>query len=132
MPDLDVSELLSDPDFAEFLTVERRTEMVGANGRARKVPTIITPKPVGVVLPVDTAIGGNAMERNPDEQHRGAALEIHTRFRLRGPAPGGEPDVIIRDGNRFVVTIVNDYSRFGRGFMKIECSSMESIDEEPE
>jgi hypothetical protein len=131
MPFLDVSSLLLDPDFAQRLTIERRTDQVGANGRTVQTPQIITPKPIGVVLPVDTAIGGNALERNPDEQHRGAALEIITKFRLQGPAPGFQPDVLVYEGNRYIITIVNTLSKYGAGFIRAECSSMDSVDNPP-
>ncbi len=131
MPMLDVSDVLLDPMFAEALTIERRTDDVGSNGRVTSISQIITPQPFGVVVPVDTAIGGNALERTPDEQHRGAALEVYTTFRLRGPSPDGQPDIIIYDGSQYIVTIINTFARFGAGFIKAECSSMNSIDDPP-
>lgn len=131
MPTLDVSDIILDPMFAERLTIERRPETVGNNGRTTQLPQVITPKPIGVVLPIDTAIGGNALERTPDEQHRGAQLEVHTKFRLRGPSPNYQPDVLVYEGNRYVVTIVNNYSKYGAGFIKAEVTSMDAIDNPP-
>lgn len=131
MPLIDVSDLLLDPDFAQALTIQRRVEVVGTNGRTTITPTTISPAPFGVILPVDTAIGGNALERGSDQQHRGAALEVITKFRLQGPAPGFQPDVIVYDGNSYVVTIVNTLTRYGAGFMRAECSSMDSVDNTP-
>jgi hypothetical protein len=131
MPLLDVSSLLLDPDFAQPLTIERRTEVVGSNGRATITSQIVLPAPYGVILPVDTAIGGNALERGPDEQHRGAALEVITRFRLQGPSPSFQPDVIVYEGNRYVITIVNTLTKYGAGFIRAECSSMDSVDNPP-
>lgn len=131
MPLLDVSELLLDPDFCQPLTIERRTENTGTDGRNHAGLQIITPKPYGVILPVDTAIGGNAMEREPDMEYRGSAIEVITRFRIQGPAPGAHPDVIIHDGSRFVVTIVNSLAQYGAGFIRVEASSMNSVDDPP-
>ena len=128
---LDASEAMTEPLFLQRITIIRRTETIGTNGRAIETPYAITPRPWGVVLPVDTAIGGNALERTPDAQYRGAAFEIHSRFRIRGPSPGYEPDVFFYNGDYYVVTIVNDYSQYGRGFIKAEVSSTDPIDNPP-
>lgn len=167
MPALDVSELLTDPDFAERLTVYRVEQMVGDNGRATVVETLISPAPVGVVLSKDTAIGGNELERLPDYQARNVALDVYTRFRLRCLSTGGpieqsgaitfqgagdiqfrgsgdinfygpdsplrdfQPDEIEWNGDRYLVSLINDYSHYGHGFIHAECVSKVHIDNPP-
>lgn len=130
-PNLDVSELLFDPDFAEVLTIQRRTDDVRPNGRTLVRNTTIFPAPFGVVLPKDTAIGGNEIERAPDGQYRGAALTVHTAFRLRCLSPNNQPDVLIWDGDPYVCTLVNNYSHFGAGFVEAEFTSMSAVDQPP-
>lgn len=133
MPNLDVSDLLLDPDFAEELTIFRRAMTVGSNGRSTLASVEVEPKPWGVVLPVDTAVGGNSMTRSSDAQYRGSAWVIYTQHRLQGPSddPDRYPDVVMIEGDPYVVTIVNAYSKFGAGFMKAEVSSMAAIDNAP-
>lgn len=131
MPLLDVSEVLSDPLFTEPMNVYRRTETVGSNGRTVITRTRVRPVPTGVIMPKDSVIGGNAIQRNPDEQHRGSALLIYTQFRLRGPSPGFQPDVVVWNGDDYVVTLVNDYSHYGAGYIQVELSSMTSVDNPP-
>lgn len=132
MPDIDVSDLLNDPFAAELLTILRQKETVTQKGRESNTYETITPQPVGVVQPKDTVIGGNEVTREDDKIYRGAALIIHTQFRLRGPAPGYQPDVIVWQGDRYVITLVNNFSRYGAGFIYAEAASQESLDAPPE
>lgn len=131
MPALDVSELLLDPDFAEPLTIQRRVDNVRPNGRNAIAWNTVFPAPYGVVLPKDTALAGNELERAPDGQYRGAALTVHTKFRLRGPSPGYQPDVMVWEGDPYVCTLVNNYSHYGAGFVQAEFTSMPTIDHPP-
>lgn len=134
MADLDVTDLFLDPDFAMTVTVQRRLETVGGGGRSALTVTTFDDV-VAYVVPVDTRIGGNALERGTDEQHRGAALQIITTFRLRGPSQDGadayQPDVVIYNGDPYIVDVVNDFSKWGAGFIRAELSSMDSVDAPP-
>lgn len=132
MPTIDVSEVLSDPDFCEELIILRRTSVENIHGRAVITPTEISPRPLGIVITKDTAIGGNVIERTPEAQYRGAALDVYTTFRLRGPAPGYQPDVVMWNGDPYVVTLINDFSNFGRGYIHADCTSLTSIDQAPQ
>jgi galactose-6-phosphate isomerase len=132
MPDLDVTDIILDPDFCETLIVKRREENL-VKGRSTLTVTVIDPAPVGVVLPVDD----QPLVRGPDQQNLPRLLEVHTPFRLRGAAkdPGTgkqyQPDIITWNGDDFVVNKVQDYSRFGQGFIQADCSSVDSIDNAP-
>lgn len=134
MPLLDVSELMTDPDFAQRVSVQRRLETVGANGR----PTFTTAtfkNVVVVIYPVDTAIGGNALERTDAASYRGAALEIVTKFQLRGPAQVAgtnyQPDIVVYNGDPYIVSVMNDFAKFGPGFVRAELNAMSSVDAPP-
>lgn len=127
MPSLDVTDILLDPDFCEELVVQRRAETINGKGRAQKAVTVIDPAPFGVVLPQNDV----PMQRGPDQQNLPRLLQVHTPFRLRGPAPGFQPDIIIWNGDPFVVNKVHDFSRFGQGFIQADCSSMSTIDQAP-
>lgn len=129
-PDVNVGDILRSPHSGEMLTIQRSKESVDSKGReSATVQTLYAP---GVVLPKDTAIGGNEVTREIDSIYRNAALIIHTPFRLRGPAPGYQPDVILWQGDRYVVTLVNNYSQFGPGFIYAEAASIEPLDAPPQ
>jgi hypothetical protein len=131
VPLLDVSDLLLDPDFSEELTIQRRADTVGDNGRTSKGSIQIVPRPYGVVLPKDTWIGGNELERQPEGQFRGAALTVHSQFRFRSTAQGFQPDILIWNGDPYVCTLVNNYSHYGQGFTEAEFTSISTNDEPP-
>lgn len=134
MPSLDVSELLTDDLFIETVTVLRRKETLV---KGRPVLTVTTfPDVLASVQPKDTVIGGNFIERAPDMQYRGSNLIIYTKFRLRGESlqatDNYQPDVVIWNGDHFLVGLTNDYSHFGGGYIQGELVSTEPVDYAPD
>lgn len=129
MADIDVTDLLIDPDLAEPLVIQRQKETVTDKGR--ETNTVETFHSFGVVQPKDTAIGGNEVTRGADGMFRAAALIIITPFRLRGPGPGYQPDQVIWQGDPYVVTLVNNFTRYGAGFVYAELSSTDIQDAPP-
>lgn len=112
MPLLDVSEVLLDPDFADSLVCTRQSQTVGNDGMA--VNTTTDTDFVGVV----TAASGNNLVRTPEGAYTTGDLCIVTPYRLRTSATGdGVADVVTWNGARYTVTQVNDYSRYGAGFV---------------
>jgi galactose-6-phosphate isomerase len=55
-------------------------------------------------------------------------IVVHTTFRLRGPTRGFQPDVVIWNGNRYVVRDIRDWTQFGVGYIRAECESMSHLD----
>ena len=137
MPALDVSDLLDDPDFVEAITVIRREQVVNSKGRTTIVPTVFE-NVLASVQPKDTAIGGNIISREADGSFRGSNLNVYTRFRLRSVSKteaddvNYQPDVIIWNGDHFLVALTNDYSHYGAGFMHAECEAIDMIDNAPD
>lgn len=116
MARLDVTDILSDPDFMDTgLARERLTQTVGSNGLA--VNTTITRKFAGVV----TSDSGNILERGPDGERIKGNMTIHTRFDLSDGSTGISADVVRWQGQRYTVSNVNSYSHFGRGFIVAAC-----------
>ncbi|HET6804880.1 MAG TPA: hypothetical protein VFH59_05485 [Frateuria sp.] len=112
MPLLDVSEVLLDPDFADSLVCTRQSQTVGNDGMA--VNTTTDTDFVGVV----TAASGNNLVRTPEGAYTKGDICIITTYRLRASATGdGMADVVTWNGTRYTVTQVNDYSRYGSGFV---------------
>jgi hypothetical protein len=133
MPDVDVSDLLLDPDLTDEFVVHRRT---GGTDR-RGVNVLWVAKRVrarGYVGPA----GDNALKRLPEYQTMGKTIEVRTEFRLRGPGKTGgkslPPDLVewpIGSGDAFVVADVQDWSRAGSGFVTAVCSSQDFLDAPP-
>jgi hypothetical protein len=142
-PLLDVSELLSDPMFVETeMTVWRRRQVLVKGRTTPEVVQIIT-NVAASVQPKDTAIGGNFTERAPDMEYRGSNLNIYTAFRLRGvtkekaPVEGDPeivflPDVVVWNGDHFLVALTNDWTHYGAGFMHAELASTDPVDYAPD
>lgn len=128
MPDIDLTDLLSDPDFAEELTVIRRRQVIDTvTGISTAQSNQVRPSPIGVVIPqADLPI-----QRGPDQQALPRLIEVHTNFRLRSASTDGGrtylPDFIVWNGDNFYVNRVYDYSKFGRGFVQADCSSQPAI-----
>jgi hypothetical protein len=119
MPDIDVSELLFDPDIADVFDVVRRSEVVGADGRAT-----VSPVRHRCIVGSVQATGDGGLQRRDDGQMMPRSISIVTVFRLRGPAPGFQPDQIIFDGVTYTVNEIMPMSRFGRGFIEATAISM--------
>ncbi len=131
MPLLDVSEILSDPDFSEQLTIYRRLQNIDQKGRPNMTPVLVTPQPWGIVEPQDDS----PLERKEDFQDLPQLIEIHSQFRLRsaGKDAGVEyqPDVVVWNSTQFLVVRVINWSKYGAGFIRSLCTSTDSIDGVP-
>lgn len=116
MPLLDVTELLTDPDFCETnLFCSRMKQTVGEDGLAIDTPTRI--RFTGVV----TMVSGAMLERNAVGELITGTILICTRFRLTDGKQGITADIVQWGPRTYTVTNVYNYSRFGRGFMEAVC-----------
>lgn len=122
-PFLDVSEVLLDPMIADRFIVNRRVQTLDSHGRVALTSTAMNG--VGVV----TASSGNDLDRLDDNQRMGRHLTIVTKFRLRGPSPGYQPDTITWKGDTFVVQAIDPYPQYGAGFVQAIAGSMDLLDQ---
>jgi len=118
MPMLDVSDILSDPDFADVLTVKRTIQM--ANDRGRADEDAKTFDITGVV----TSDRGDILDRLPDMRRVAGSILIHTQFRLIASEGDTDTDIVTWNGKEYTVTDVNDYSRYGAGFVCAKCEPL--------
>lgn len=126
MPWLDVSDIVCDPMFADVFTVLRRGQTVNDFGEVVIVETPNTP-----VYGTITMAGPDDLQRLDDSQRMGRVISCITKFRLIGPAPNLQPDVILWQGSRYVVAWLDLYNRYGAGFMQSIAVSMDLIDPVP-
>ena len=127
MADLDVTELLVDPDFVEMVTVTRRDEVVSAvTGRGTLVSTVF-PNIVAFLITTDD----DANVRKDDAQSTSRVINVVTEFRLRAAGAGIQPDVITYDGANYTVKALKPHTRWGAGFLKATAESMNAYDAPP-
>lgn len=119
---LDVSEILTDPDFVDTFTVVRRTEGVSEKGRA--ILTLEGFAASGVV----TAAGPNDLRRLPDAQLQDRTLSIVSRFQFFGASVGYQPDLIQWRNDLYIVSVLDLYPQFGRGFTQVIAPSIDLQD----
>jgi MFS superfamily sulfate permease-like transporter len=117
MPLLDVSEILSDPDFADVVAVTRSAETVDSHGRAQAATQTFAN-----ITAVVTAGQGDALKYLPEGAHIEGAILVHTTFRLVSESDTTQPDTVTWQGRDYVVTMLNDWSTFGAGFMIGVCT----------
>lgn len=113
---LDVTEILSDPDFVTTgLICERPAQTIGSDGLA--VNTLAQSTFVGVVTSAD----GDILDRMAVGERILGSITIHTRFILNDGSAGFSADIVTFAGRRYTVSNVNDYGHFGRGFVSAQC-----------
>lgn len=128
---LDVTDVLLDQDLGtEFISVIQRP-IVMVKGRAT-VPNPVRTDSVAAVV----NSGVSELMRAQDQQNMPNKVSVHTLFRLTGPAKDAtnaqfQPDIIVWRGDFYVVTSLDDYSKYGAGFVRADCASIDSIDSPP-
>jgi galactose-6-phosphate isomerase len=116
MAELDVSELMTDPDFVSSFTVIRAGQTIDEHGRAQ-VAAQAPKKILGAVFP----ISARTMNMMPDYVNVNGSIEIYTKFRLEGPSTTTQADTVIWQGNTYLVANVQSYSHFGAGHIRAVC-----------
>lgn len=119
MPNLDVSELTIDPDFAtETLTCIKQIAMVDNNG-VNQINTSTTGF-VGMVAPMSA----KDLKRYPDMSRTEGAITVITRFLLDAGSPTTTADKITWKGEPYLVDKQDDFSEFGQGMVVVHCSRL--------
>ncbi|NTA27399.1 hypothetical protein [Allorhizobium ampelinum] len=125
MAGLDVSDLLSDPDFCDDFTVTRSVETIGSNGRSTYVTSDFTL--TGVV----TGDGGAILRQFPEATNIGNSLMFHTVERLVLETDTTSADVVTWHGRTYKITNQRDYGNFGQGIYISVGTMIETVDESP-
>lgn len=132
MPELDVTDLLSDPDVAgDGFQVVRRQETVGTNGRP--VLTAWLMEAEGAVYPT----GPNSLVREEATSAQLNSITVVTAFPLRGVAQDEagntfQPDLVLWEDSYYIVSTLNSYMRYGRGFVEAECTEFTYVGPPPQ
>ena len=123
MPFLDPSILLLDPQFTDTYTLITRAQSVNTYGEVVLTPTTYT-NILGVVTPTKPA----DLLRLPETERGNRAITIYTQRRLNGAATGRQPDIVQWRGDSFIVKMELPWTSFGPGWVKVVCTSIDSIE----
>ena len=116
MPFLDVSDILSDPDFVDAsLYYHRNKQVTDDDGFSINISEEI--RFYGVVT-VDRSLEARRMEAG---QAISGAILIVTNCRLTQGDEQHDADVVIYQGRQYRVTVVDPYTAYGAGFIQAHC-----------
>ncbi len=113
---IDVSELLTDPDFTNTVTLIRRDSTVNTYGENVMTETQST------ITAVVQGANTESLERVPEGARLSDLIDVYYKGQLTAESPSGYADVIVWGGKRYqVFEVVEDFMNFGAGFTKAVC-----------
>jgi len=115
MARIDVSELMTDPDFVMTFTIVRRVPTVNTFGENTLAETT-----VNAVGSIQAATGETA-KRLPDGVQLSNFKTIFTKAVIKADAAGKYVDQIEIKGQRFNVFQVLPWEDFGAGWFMVDC-----------
>ncbi|HDL6510476.1 TPA: head-tail adaptor [Yersinia enterocolitica] len=116
MPNLDVTDVLFDPDFCDMsLVVKRSVQTVDADGFATNT---VTEKGFAGVVTVDRSLESRRMMSG---NVIGGAILIVTIERLTQGQTGRDADIVTYQNRDYRVTFVDPYTAYGAGFVQAHC-----------
>lgn len=125
MPSLDVSDAFDETFFDNF-NIIRRTETIGNDGFASTTKIVIPS--IGVI----TMASPNDLERLPEVDVSTKAITITTQARLQLESAGKKADIVQAMGGEFFqVVTVEDYSRYGQGYIWAIAKAIDYQDQVP-
>jgi galactose-6-phosphate isomerase len=123
MATIDLSDIVDDVDFDMEFRVVQAIEIVGSNGRATFTNKTI--KTHGSVQPATP----RGLQLLPDSVRVEGALTIYTRYPLRINDGVRAADTVLWEGRRYVVSNVQPWSQWGRGFINATCTLHDLTDQ---
>ena len=124
MADLDVSDVLDDPDFWSTITVTRGVETVGSDGMG----SITYGAPFTIQAVVYPAGAHLNLRRTAESDRVTGGIELITRAHLtEGNLDGTKPDKLSFQGRNYIVVTTNDWSIYGEGFFVVTATLSDII-----
>lgn len=116
MPNIDVTDVLFDPDFCDMsLVVKRNVQTVDVDGFATNT---VTEKGFAGVVTVDRSLESRRMMSG---NVIGGAILIVTVERLTQGQTGRDADIVTYQNRDYRVTFVDPYTAYGAGFVQAHC-----------
>jgi hypothetical protein len=112
---IDVTELLSDPDFVgPIIHIGRQTSV---DNLGQNVLTQCSTPTVGSVQP----ISGKELNRLPESLRVADMMTFYMKGTIVASAPGKYSDILVSNAKRYQVLTVNDWSAWGAGWCQGAC-----------
>lgn len=118
---ISVAELMTDPDLVEPVTRIQRIQTVNSYGE-----TTIT-ESSSQIQAVVTSPGKTGVVRLEDAQTYQDTIKVTTSAPLNGASVGQQPDLIVWNGQTYVVQLTNDYQ--SSGFTRAICKLVDYLDQ---
>lgn len=112
---IDVSEIVTDPDFQDTIALTRRTQTINDYGEIAFTSTSST------MLAVVQAGNGETLERNPGYSIMTDWITVYASFDFRADGSGYYADKITFGGRTFQVKTVTDFMNWGVGYTRADC-----------
>lgn len=112
---IDVSELMSDPDFVDAISVITRYPTIDYLGQNHLAESSINS--VGCVQPASY----KEIQRVPEAQRVSDMSSFWFKGVITATAPGKYSSVLVFKGQRYQVLTVADWSNFGEGYTQGVC-----------
>lgn len=118
MPELDVSDVLTDPDFLDQLVCIRTTQGIGPNGVVFAASQQLL-QFYGVV----TSDRGLLLEREAAGSRIDGSIVVVTKFRLQDGSTIASlaADIVQWNNQQWTVVHIDPYTRYGAGFVQALC-----------
>jgi len=116
MPILDASELLTDPDFCQTITITRTTQTVSDQGEAQndQFGMLVT----AVCVPIRSA----ELQRLPDAERLAGGVTVYSQTPLFAGDGAIGADILTVNERQFTVVSIEDWTPFGAGFTVARCA----------
>ena len=112
MANIDVSELMTDPDFTDVVELITRTPVLTKGIQSF---TEATPEPVVMVV---QPASGEDLEKVPEASRGHETKTFFYKGILSSLRQNGYSDIIVFQGNRFEVLFVEPWGNWGVGYYK--------------
>lgn len=128
MSAIDVTDVLLSLDIAaQSFSVVRRQETVNDFGEGVKGATVLGPF-IGACQP----LGDNSLLREESYTTGKNGLTVWSPFRLfsasrKADGTTYQPDLILFDGNYYIVRVLNEWTQWGEGFVQAECIGFDFV-----
>jgi hypothetical protein len=115
MAQIDVSDLLSDPDFVDPIQVITRRPSVNSLGENYLKETTLNS--IGSVQPASF----KTVQKLPEAMRVANVSSFWFKGKIQASAPGVYSSILVFHGIRYQVQTVADYSNFGAGYTEGTC-----------
>jgi len=115
MAQLDISDLLSDPDFVDPVSIITRTSK--PNSLGENVISETCTDSVGCVQPAS----GKTLQRLPEALRFANVSSFWLKSQIAVQEIGKYPEIIVFRGRRYQIQMVFDWSNYGSGYCEGVC-----------